>query len=81
MFKLNGHSLKDQKLGFKTNYRLMQVESIAECSKCEHLAIPSTSIKVPFVIIIFVLSSFERPFYTGFTLLKRTNRKGQFLCR
>ena len=29
--KQNGHSQKDQKLGFKTNYRLMQVKSIAEC--------------------------------------------------
>ena len=31
--KYNGHSQKDQKLGFKIDYRLMQVESIAECSK------------------------------------------------
>ena len=30
---LSGHSNKDQKLVFKTNYRLMQVKSIAECSK------------------------------------------------
>ena len=29
----NGHSQKDQKLVFKTNYSLMQVKSIAECSK------------------------------------------------
>ena len=29
----NGHSQKDGKLVFKTNYRLMQVKSIAECSK------------------------------------------------
>ena len=28
----SGHSKKDQKLVFKTNYRLMQVKSIAECS-------------------------------------------------
>ena len=28
----NSHSQKDQKLVFKTNYRLMQVKSIAECS-------------------------------------------------
>ena len=27
----NGYSKKDQKLGFKTNYRLMQVKRIAEC--------------------------------------------------
>ena len=30
---LNGHSQKDQKMFFKTDYRLMKVESIAECSK------------------------------------------------
>ena len=30
---LNNHSQKDQKLVFKTNYLLMQVKSIAECSK------------------------------------------------
>ena len=29
----NGHSQKDRKLVFKTNYRSMQVISIAECSK------------------------------------------------
>ena len=30
---INGHSQKDPKLVFKANYRLMQVKSIAECSK------------------------------------------------
>ena len=30
---LNRHSQKEHKLAFKTNYRLMQVKSIAECSK------------------------------------------------
>ena len=29
---LSGHSQKDQKWVFKTNYRLMQFKSIAECS-------------------------------------------------
>ena len=54
---------------FKTNYRLMQVKSIAECSKKEHSAILSTVIKVPVVIKTFVLSIFEWPFYTGFTVV------------
>ena len=44
----------------------MQVKSIAEC---EHSAILSTFIKLPFVIKIFVLSNFEWLFYTGFTVL------------
>ena len=30
---VNGHSQIDQNMGFKTDYRLMQVKSIAECSK------------------------------------------------
>ena len=34
----------------------------------EHSAILSTFIKLPFVIKIFVLSFFEWPFYTGFTV-------------
>ena len=46
----------------------MQVKSIAECSPMEHSAIRSTFIKLPFFIKIFVLSIFERPFYTGFTV-------------
>ena len=36
----------------------------------EHSAILSTFIKLPFVIKIFVLSIFELPFYTGFTVVK-----------
>ena len=34
----------------------------------EHSAILSTFIKLPFVMKIFVLSIFEWPFYTGFTV-------------
>ena len=45
LYSISGHSKR------KTNYRLMQVKSIAECS-----AILSTFIKLPFVIKIFVLS-------------------------
>ena len=35
----------------------------------EHSAILSTFLKLPFVIKIFALSSFEWPFYTGFTVI------------
>ena len=59
---LNGHSQKDLKLVFKTNYRYMQVKNIAECS-------PRTFIRPPFVIKIFVLYIFEWLFYTGFTVI------------
>ena len=34
----------------------------------KHSAILSIFIKIPFVIKIFVLSVFEWPFYTGFTV-------------
>ena len=43
----------------KTNYCLMQVESI---------------IKLPFVIKIFVLSILEWPFYTDFTVYGKCGR-------
>ena len=49
---------KTKKLVFKTNDRL----------KRSKVALLSTFIKLPFVIKIFVLSIFEWPFYTGFTL-------------
>ena len=42
---------KRPKLVFKTNYRLMQVKSIAECSK--HSAILSTFTKLPIVVKCF----------------------------
>ena len=35
----------------------------------EHSAILLTFIKLPFVIKIFILSIFEWPFYTGFTVI------------
>ena len=39
-----------------------------------HSAILSTFIKLPFVITIFVLSNFEWPFYTGFTVQSRKHK-------
>ena len=50
---------------FKTNYHLMQVKIIAEYSKS---TIRSTFIKLPFFMETFVLSIFEWPLYTGFTV-------------
>ena len=68
------YSKKEQKMVLKTNYRLMQVKSIAECSKRinnatrEHSAILSTFIKLPFVFKTFVLSIFEWRLQSGFTV-------------
>ena len=42
---LSSHTKEDKKLVFKTIYGLMQVKSIAECSKGEHSAILLTCIK------------------------------------
>ena len=67
--ELSDHSNKNTKLGFNTNYRLMQVKSIAECSKGEHSAILSTSIKLSFSIMTMVLSIFIRPLKTCFTVV------------
>ena len=65
---LSGHSKRRQNCFFKTDYRLIQVKSIAEFSKGEHSAILSTFIKLPFAIKTFVLSIFEWPFKTWFTV-------------
>ena len=65
---LNGHSQKDQKLGFKTNYRLMQVKSIAECSNGSILQYFQPSLSYHLSFRIFVLSTFEWLLKTGFTV-------------
>ena len=49
---------KDQTAVFKTDYHLMQVKSIAECP----------FIKLPSVIKTLILSIFEWPLKTGFTV-------------
>ena len=46
----------------KPNYRVMKIKSI------EHSAILPSFIKLPIVIKIFVMSIFEWPFYTSFTV-------------
>ena len=60
----------------------MQVKSTAEG---EHSAIFSTLIKLPIVIKIFIVSYFEWPFYTGFTVQARflhdTSYSDPPLCR
>ena len=65
-------SQKDRKFVFKTNYRLMQVKNIAECSKrafCNTFDLHKATIN--FVFHITVLSIFEWPLYTvtGFTVV------------
>ena len=62
---------KRLKMIFKTDYRLMQVKQYCRMIERGHSAILSTCIKLSVVIKIFVLSIFERPFYTGVTVLKQ----------
>ena len=61
---LSGHSKGRPKLVFKIGTRLMQVQSIVECSNRAYIL--STFIELPFVFKTFVLSIFEWPLKTGF---------------
>ena len=57
------------KIGFQDQLLLMQVKSIAECSKGSILQYFLPSLKLPFIFKTFVLSFFEWPLKTGFTVL------------
>ena len=56
------------KIGFREQLPLNVGQIYCRMLQGEHSAILSTFIKLPFVIKIFVLSIFEWPFYTGFTV-------------
>ena len=81
----NGHSQKDQKIGFQDILSLNAGQKYCRMLQGEHSAIVSAFIKQPFVINFFVLSIFEWLFYTGFTVtypLKRQekNASENFVC-
>ena len=59
---------KRPKIGFQDQLLLNAGQKYSIMFQGEHSAILSTFIKLPFVIKIFVLSIFEWPFYTGFTV-------------
>ena len=61
---------KRPKFGFQDQLSLNAGQKYCRMLQGEHSAILSTFIKLPIVIKIFVLSIFERPFYTDFTWLK-----------
>ena len=61
---------KTKKNGFQHQLFLNAGQKYCRMFQGEHSAILSTFIKLPFVIMIFVLSIFEWPFYTGFTVVK-----------
>ena len=59
---------KRPKNGFHDRFLLNAGQKHCRMLQGEHSAILSTFIKLPFVIKIFVLSIFEWPFYTAFTV-------------
>ena len=59
---------KRPKIGFQDQLSLYAGKKYCRMLQGEHSAILFTCIKLPFVIKIFVLSIFEWPFYTGFTV-------------
>ena len=63
---LNGHSKKDKNV-FQDQLSLNAGQKYCKMLQGELSVILLASIKLPFVIRIFVLSIFESPFYTGFT--------------
>ena len=59
---------KRPKFGFQDQLSLNAGQKYCRMLQGEHSAILLTFIELPFVIKIFVLSIFEWPFYTGFTV-------------
>ena len=67
---LSGQSQRRQELGFQDRLWLNAGQKYCRMLPLEHSAILSTFIKLPFVIKI-VLSFFEWPLKTGFTLTQK----------
>ena len=65
---LSGLSKRRPKIGFQDRLLLTAGQKYCRMLPSEHSAILSTFIKLPFVIKIFVLSIFEWPIKTGFTV-------------
>ena len=61
---------KKTKNGFQDQLSLIAGQKHCRMLQTEHSAILSTFIKLPFVIKIFILSIFEWPLKTGFTVDK-----------
>ena len=61
-------NLKRQKIGFQDQLLFNAGQKYCRMLQSEHSAILLTLVKLPFVIKIFVLSIFEWPLKTGFTV-------------
>ena len=66
---------KRSKIGFQDQSSLNAGQKYCRMLQGEHSAILSTFIKLPFVIKIFVLSIFEWPLKTGFTVYTELKRR------
>ena len=66
---LRGHSKRRPKIIFQDRLSLNAGQKYCRMLQREHSATRLTFIELPFVIKIFVLSIFEWPFYTGFTVV------------
>ena len=65
---LSGHSKRRQKIVFQDRLSHNAGQKYCRMLQREHSAIHSTFVKLPIVIKIFVLSIFEWPLKTGFTV-------------
>ena len=65
---LSGHSKGRPKIGFQYRFLLNAGQKYCRMLQGEHSAILLSFIKLPFVNKIFVLSIFEWPLKTGFTV-------------
>ena len=65
---LRGHSKRRPKIGFQDRLSLNAGEMYCRMLQGEHSAILSTFIKLTFAIKTFILSIFEWPLKTGFTV-------------
>ena len=67
---------------FKTDFRLMQVKSIAECFQMSILQYFRPLLSYQLSLRPFVLSIFKWPFYTGLTVrsLDREAKMSQLCC-
>ena len=74
---------KRPQIGFQDQLSFNAGQKYCRMLQGEHSAILSTFIKLSVAIKIFVLSIFERPFYTGFTVFgtpKSTYKSLNFPC-
>ena len=74
---VKGPLSKSPNIDFQDQLSLNADQRYCRMLQGEHSAILWTFIKLPFVIKIFILSIFEWPFYTGFTVYASSKGSGE----